>query len=153
MLHLIMSLLVGIVTADDSNFELAAVALLSNSDPTSNEATCIKTSGDIEYWVNIASEAAQATRIVATSGIEMPQLIVNGPVTLGSDNEITINGNLLVSGTIAFENFAPDMPFYKFDSDGCQIKDVSTTMNLKEKIKGLEQRIASLEKIDGVECD
>lgn len=144
MLYLIMSLLVGMVTADD--FKLAAVARLKN---TAGTAECIKTDGDIEYWVNMATGAAQATRIIATGGIEMPKLTVNGPVTLGggSDN-IDINGALDVTGAVSFD----DISFNAFDleTDGSQKTDSEEadkleTVSLRNIIKQLEYKIAQLE--------
>lgn len=141
-----MSLLVGMVTADD--FKLAAVALLKN---TAGTAECIKTDGDIEYWVNMATGAAQATRIIATGGIEMPELTVNGDVTLGSESEtdkINIMGDLDVTGAVSFDDVS--LNIYDLASDGSpNMKEDGTEklekVALRNIIKQLEYKIAQLE--------
>lgn len=141
-----MSLLVGMAAAED--FKLTAVARLKN---TAGTAECIKTDGDIEYWVNMATGAAQATRIIATGGIQMPELTVSGPVTLGSDtgtDKIDIKGALDVTGAVSFD----DISFNAFDldTDGNQIMDTDGTtdkfvlVQLREIIKQLERNIAKL---------
>ena len=145
MLYLIIPLLVSMVAAD--NFKLAAVARLKN---TEGKAECIKTDGDIEYWVNMATGAAQATRMIATSGIEMPELTVNGHVTLGSDtgtDKINIKGALDVTGAVSFD----DISFKAFDlnTDGSQRMDTAGAnklerVQLRNIIKQLEYNIAKL---------
>ena len=89
MLSLIISLIITTVIADD--FRLAAVARTSLLG-TSGSSECIKTAGDIEYWVNMASQAKQATKIVASGGLQMNSLVVEGTFKLGdstkNDNEI-----------------------------------------------------------------
>jgi hypothetical protein len=154
MLYLIIYLLFGIVTADD--FKLAAVALLKN---TAGTAECIKTAGDIEYWVNMATGAAQATRIIATGGIVMPELTVNGPVTLGRDtgtDKIDIKGALDVTGAVSFD----DISFNAFDldTDGSQKKDSDGAdklepVQLRNVIKQLEYKIAKLCAASSGTCD
>lgn len=143
MLYLIMSLLVGMATADD--FKLAAVARLKN---TAGTAECIKTDGDIEYWVNMATGAAQATRIIATGGIQMPELTVNGPVTLGSASDNTnVRGSLTVTGAVSCDDVA--VTIYDLDTDGSSIKtddgaDKLEEVQLRNIIKQLEYKIAKL---------
>ena len=153
MLYLIMSLLVGMATADD--FKLAAVARLTN---TAGTAECIKTDGDIEYWVNMATGAAQATRIIATGGIEMPELTVNGPVTLGSDtgtDKIDINGALDVTGAVSFDDVS--LNIYDLETDGEQKTDNEgdklETVSLRNIIKQLEYKIAKLCTASSDICD
>jgi len=150
-----MSLLVGMATADD--FKLAAVALLKN---TAGNAECIKTNGDIEYWVNMATGAAQATRIIATGGIVMPELTVNGPVTLGSDtgtDKIDIRGALDVTGAVSFDDVS--LNIYDLDPDTGATKTVDgadklESVQLRNIIKQLEYKIVKLCKAspDGT-CD
>lgn len=143
MLYLIISLFISIVAADD--FKLAAVARLGN---TAGTTECIKTDGDIEYWVNMATGAAQATRIIATGGIEMPELTVNGPVTLGSDTDrINVRGDLDVSGVVSFDDVS--LNIYDLDIDGSQIMDSEGVdqlepVQLRNIIKQLERNIAKL---------
>lgn len=146
MLYLIISLLVfGALAADD--FKLAAVARLGN---TEDVAECIKTDGDIEYWVNMATGAAQATKIIATGGIEMPELTVNGDVTLGSESgtdKINIRGDLDVTGAVSFDDVS--LNIYDLASDGSQnMKEDGTekfeTVALRNVIEQLERRIAKL---------
>lgn len=142
-----MSLLVGMATADD--FKLAAVARLKNRE---NPAECIKTDGDIEYWVNMATGAAQATRIIATGGIVMKKLTVNGPVTLGSDSEtvtdmINVRGDLHVSGVVSFDDVS--LNIYHLDTDGSQIMDSEGAeqlepVQLRSIIRQLERNIVKL---------
>ena len=116
MLYLIMSLLVSMTASQDS---------------------CIKSNGDIEFWVNTATNAAQATKIIATESIVMPELTVNGPVTLGSpassgeEDTIQIIGVLQVTGTASFT----ELQFQKQDETPALLKDV---------IKVLEQKIYKL---------
>lgn len=120
MLYLIMSLLVSM---------------------TASQGSCIKTNGDIEFWVNTATNAAQATKIIATESIVMPELTVNGHVTLGSsasspassgeEDTIQIIGVLQVTGTASFT----ELQFQKQDDTWALLKDV---------IKVLEQKIDKL---------
>ena len=154
MFTLIISLFIGIVAADD--FKLAAVARLGN---TAGAAECIKTDGDIEYWVNMATGAAQATKIIATGGIVMPELTVNGPVTLGGDtgsDKINIRGDLDVTGAVSFDDVAVNI--YDLETDGTRKKDGDgadkfEVVLLRNVIEQLEYKIAKLCAASGTTCN
>jgi len=133
-----MSLLVGMVAAED--FKLAAVALLKNENA---DVKCIKTDGDIQYWVNMATGAEQATRIIATSEIQMPELTVNGPVTLGSgSDDINVEGNLVVTKTGTFDDVT--LKLYVLKTDGTRENEIRQSRGLSSHIEKLERKIAQL---------
>lgn len=141
MLSLIISLIITTVIADD--FRLAAVARTSLLG-TSGSSECIKTAGDIEYWVNMASQAKQATKIVASGGLQMNSLVVEGTFKLGdstkNDNEIKgdtkfiddvlLNGEL----TLKLHNWY----------DNGQKSTEKVQQSLWSKIDALESKISKL---------
>ena len=129
--------------------KLAAVALLKNTQGT---AECIKTDGDIEYWVNMATRAMQTTKIIATGGMTMTELTVNGPLTVDGavtlTGIVTIPGALIMNGTLTTDNVLMDV-FKLDDKTGAQVLDdtdeqVLITKNLRTIIEKLESKIAKL---------
>ena len=129
MLYLIMILLFGTVFCED--FELAAVALTST-----NAASCIKTDGDIEYWVNMASNAAQTTKIIATGKMTMQSLTVDGPVNF---NTVTAD-TLIVTGTTTLND---EVTFDVLDTEETGGKKGWTLRELFKKITTLETYVAT----------
>lgn len=75
-------------------FRLAAVARTSLLG-AENTAECISTAGDIEYWVNMASQAKETTKIVVSGGLHMNSLEVDGTFKLvkygQNDNGIQVD--------------------------------------------------------------
>ena len=103
-------------TTTSATYTLAAAAiqpsLLASS---SDESTCIKTNGDIEFWVNTATNVRSSiTKMVATGDMEI--------------NKLTV-ANLIVTGEIKFIN---ENLFSKIAS-------------LEQTITSLEQRLETLE--------
>ena len=141
MLSLIISLIITTVIADD--FRLAAVARTSLLG-TSGSSECIKTAGDIEYWVNMASQAKQATKIVASGGLQMNSLEVEGTFKLGdstnNDNEIkgdtTFRDNVFIDGELT-------LYLYNRDINGQQSAE-KVQQSLWSKIDVLEEKISKL---------
>lgn len=143
MLSLIISLIITTVIADD--FRLAAVAITSKlGTGTAGSSECIKTTGDIEYWVNMASQAKQATKIVASGGLQMNSLEVKGTFTLGdstkNDNEIKgatkfIDDVLLPEGDLTLK-------LHDWDDNG--VRQEPRLQTLLSKIDALESKISKL---------
>jgi len=139
MLPFIISLLFAMSAAED--FKLVAAArtsLLGNSD----EAACIKTAGDIEYWVNMATQAQQATKIVASGGLQMNSLEVQGTFKLGDSNK---NDNTIKGDTTFKQNVYIDGELALFlynRNNGVQTSKVQ--QSLASKIDALEQKIDKL---------
>ena len=127
-----MILLFGTVFCED--FELAAVALTSAH--AADE--CIKTNGDIEYWVNTATNAAQTTKIIATGKMTMASLDVTGAVDF---NTVSVN-TLIVGGTTTLKGEVT------FDADDTQytLKELfGKVTTLEEKVTTLEEKVTTLE--------
>lgn len=140
MLSLIISLIITTVIADD--FRLAAVARTSLLG-TSGSSECIKTAGDIEYWVNMASQAKQATKIVASGGLQMNSLEVEGTFKLGdstnNDNEIkgdtTFIDDVLLDGELTLK---------LHDWNDFGVQQPARLQTLLTKIDALESKISKL---------
>lgn len=127
--------------ADD--FRLTAVArtsLLGNTD----EAACIATSGDIEYWVNMAAQAQQATKIVASGGLQMKSLEVQGTFKLGDSakNDNNVKGDTTFEDKV-YINGELSVYLYNRDNDGQQSAE-KVQQSLWSKIDVLEEKISKL---------
>lgn len=133
----------GAQAVDD--FKLAAVARLKNTQGT---AECIETDGDIEYWVNMATRATQTTKIIATGGMTMTELTVNGPltvdgaVTLTGEAALTIPGALIMNGTLTTDNVLMDV--FAVDASGVHNSQNLISGDLRNIILRLETRIVKL---------
>jgi len=117
-------------------YELAAVALLKSTD-----TTCIATNGDIEYWVNMATSAHSATKIMATDLIEMSTLNVRGHLDV-SGNKVdisvdTIATDVSITGRLSTQSIS--------DVDVEIVKNTNSIQSLQDVIDSLESRINALE--------
>ena len=141
MLSLIISLIITTVIADD--FRLAAVARTSLLG-TSGSSECIKTAGDIEYWVNMASQAKQATKIVAAGGLQMNSLEVKGTFKLGDStkNDNEIKGDSKFIDDVLLEKGDLTLKLHDWDDNGVQ--QAPRLQTLLSKIDALESKISKL---------
>mgnify|MGYP001046160825 CR=1 FL=1 len=131
-----MILLFGTVFCED--FELAAVALTS----THAADECIKTNGDIEYWVNTATNAAQTTKIIATGKMTMASLDVTGAVDF---NTVSVN-TLIVRGTTPSTTLKGEVTFDVDDGTQYTLKQLfGKVTTLEGKVTTLEGKVTTLE--------
>ena len=125
--------------------EILAVAALKPSLLTSSdEPTCIKTTGDIEFWVNMAANARGITRMVATGEMTINKLTVDGLTTLKGLTTLgttAINGILTVTGTTTLRGVLFDK--ISVTEDGVE-EGMLPDQSLSDTIKNLEQAIAGL---------
>ena len=131
--------------------EILAVAALKPSLLTSSdEPTCIKTTGDIEFWVNMAANARGITRMVATGTMAINTLTVDGATILGRVGggefaDITnIRGNLIVTGTTTLSDTVLFNKFIYVDGREGDVTGRRPT-ELADTIRELENRIRVLE--------
>lgn len=141
MLSLIISLIITTVIADD--FRLAAVARTSLLG-TSDSSECIKTAGDIEYWVNMASQAKQVTKIVASGGLQMNSLEVKGTFKLGDDakDDNSIKGSTTFTDNV-YLNGELTLKLHNYDYDNGN-QEPAELQSLRSKIDKLEKKIYQL---------
>ena len=117
-------------------YELAAVALLKSTD-----TTCIATNGDIEYWVNMATSAHSATKIMATDLIEMSTLNVRGHLDV-SGNKVdisvsTVATHVSITGKLSTPRIT--------DVDDKIITNTESIESLRSAIALLESRLLALD--------
>jgi hypothetical protein len=117
-------------------YELAAVALLKSTD-----TTCIATNGDIEYWVNMATSAHSATKIMATDLIEMSTLNVRGHLDV-SGNKVdisvsTVAKDVSITGKLSTRRIT--------DVDVEIVTNTERIQSLESTLSTLESRIKALE--------